>query len=72
MLTYYIRGILKNVTPELLSFVLESNARRADTFLLAVSIACGFIVLNKGPLQPGRDLDLTKKYLNNAMIASEH
>ena len=40
-------------------FELHSDARRADTFRLALSIACGFTVLDKGPLGSGRDLDLT-------------
>ena len=42
--------------PELSSFMLELDARRADTFLLVLSIACGFTVLDKAPLGSGRDL----------------
>ena len=42
--------------PEPSSFALELDARKADTFLLALSIASGFTVLNKAPLGSGRDL----------------
>ena len=52
---------------------LHSDARRADTFRLALSIACGFTVLHdKGSLGSGRDIKLTEKYFSNAMIEPEH
>ena len=41
------------------------------TFLLALSIAFSFTVLDKGPLGSGRDL-VAEKYFSNAMIVSEH
>ena len=42
--------------PEPSSFALVLDLRRADTFLLALSLACGFTVLDKVPLGSGRDL----------------
>ena len=53
-------------------FELYSDARRADTFRLALFIVCDFTVLDKGPLGSGRDVDLTEKYFSNAMIEPEH
>ena len=53
------------------SLTLEIDVRRADTFLLALSVAFSFTVLDKGPLGSGRDL-VTEKYFNNAMIVCEH
>ena len=56
-------------------FELYSDARRADTFRLALFIefiVCDFTVLDKGPLGSGRDVDLTEKYVSNAMIEPEH
>ena len=55
-----------------INFELHSIVRRTDTFRLALSIACGFTVLDKCPLGSGRDLDLTKKYFSNAMIEPQH
>ena len=68
--TDLLRGGLE-LSCTLSSFTLESDARRADTFLLALSIACGLTVCNMGPLGSGREL-VTEKYFNNAMITSNH
>ena len=62
-------GLREGLEPS--SFTLEIDVRRADTFLLALSVTFSFTVLDKGPLGSGRDL-VTKKYFNNAMIVCEH
>ena len=42
---------------------LESNARIVETFLLALSIACGLTVLDRQHLKSGRENFADKKFL---------
>ena len=58
-----------NLSPLFQSLALDSDARIADTFLLALSIACGLTVLGRGFKIRKRPW-LNRKYFNKAMIAS--